>query len=162
MDAMKAIWIILLLLMTGGCTGFPSLNSPATPERRAVSSEARVLNDYRASKGLSKLIEHYQLTSAAQAHAVESGGRSYVGHYSANDDDPIDRVERAGYSAAGLAENSHGGDDTFEEAMIAWLTSTPHREVLDMEPASHFGVGFSFNPASQHKWHWVLLIAEPR
>ena len=79
------------------------------------------------------------LAEAAASHASDMANQKYFSHQSKNGDQPHDRLEKFGYTAAGLqryviGENIAAGQTSIEQVSQDWLKSEDHCKNL-MNPA---------------------------
>lgn len=127
-----------------------------TAPRGSVAAQVgAILNRERQSRGLSRLSYNRSLTNAARRHAdyLSTQGRS-VSHYGPRGETPMARVKAQGYGACRTAENLGMGQDSPEEIMRDWMSSSGHRSNNLMPQVREFGL--AQHPQSEH---WVLVLA---
>lgn len=101
------------------------------------------------------------LERAARQHAQDMAAHSLLGHEGADESVPAERVTRAGYTWASVAENVAGGQTTAGEVVDVWLASPGHCANLMNPRYSETGVARAVNPDSQHVVYWVQVFAAP-
>ncbi|MHA1523747.1 MAG: CAP domain-containing protein [Alphaproteobacteria bacterium] len=173
------IFAVAFLAMAAGCqsalTGgapAPTLSkAPATAGAiftgakkvaRHDASAAKLINAYRARKGLGTVRVNSQLTSAAITHAKEIAGTQNISHYDANGQDPAYRARRAGYRFISIGENISAGRAQLGDVIKAWISSPAHEVNLVLSPAVDFGLAHIVAPGSKYTNYWVLVIGAPR
>jgi uncharacterized protein YkwD len=101
------------------------------------------------------------LEHAARVHARDMAARNFLGHVGSDEGMPADRVTRAGYSWASVAENVAAGQTTAEEVVNTWLASSGHCANLMNPRYSESGAARATNPESEQVIYWVQVFAAP-
>ena len=119
----------------------PSVASAGNPAPSAPESEfTSLLNQERASHGLSPLATSPALTGIADDYVADNAARGDFNH---NRDAPYtaraNQAGCAGWSGPALAK----GYATPSDVLQAWLGSPPHRAILLDPQGTHTGAGFS-------------------
>ncbi|MEO6867721.1 MAG: CAP domain-containing protein, partial [Gaiellales bacterium] len=122
-------------------------------------------NEYRASKGLSKLALDATLTKASLWKARDMARRNYFNHPDpanggAPERTPWDRMSACGYSAnAYKAENLAAGQGTAQATVQAWIDSPGHRANLESSNMKYVGFGVSTSSSSTYTRYMVQMFA---
>lgn len=103
---------------------------------------------------------HKQLMVAAQSHSDWMAKTGIFSHEGANGSSMFDRAEAAGYVSNGMGEIL-AISDTPRGAMLAWLASPGHKEILSMSDPDHifwpdFGIGITQWPKDP-QWSYYTV-----
>ncbi|WP_306252924.1 CAP domain-containing protein [Parvularcula sp. IMCC14364] len=128
--------------------------------RLNLDQAIRMVNVYRGENGLAPLFLERRLVTAARSHAQDLAQVDRVSHTGSDGSTLQTRLQRAGYDAHAAAENISGGQRSFEEAFRAWQQSPVHREKLLAAKAQDIGIAYVYDPASEYRVFWTLIIAE--
>ena len=108
-----------------------------------------LVNIEREAYGLPALVWHDGLALAARAHSQDMASNNFMSHTGSNGSTFISRLQGAGISMWGAAENVASGQRTPDAVMRAWMGSPGHRgNILSLEH-THLGVGFDNNRWTQ-------------
>jgi uncharacterized protein YkwD len=118
-----------------------------------------LLNLHRLEHGLKPVALSAPLSQAAAVHAHDLARSDRVSHFGSDGSTPWDRVRRAGFEARVAAENVGAGQQTIEELFISWAQSEAHNRNLLNPLATHMGVALAFEPESEFKTFWTLVVA---
>ncbi len=135
---------------------------------RTTTTDWRVImlnqvNVYRAAYGRTPLVQHSQLTSAAQNYAYDMAAKHYYGgadhHGSTTANWTLaNRIRNSGYltgfSTYGYAENIAYGYTTVSAVMTAWKNSSGHRANLLNSAMRHAGFGY-YRVSDNYGPRWV-------
>ncbi len=130
---------------------------PALDPERA----RRLVNAYRAQKGLKPLKLNAKLASAARAHSEDLARVDKIAHQGTDGSTPWKRVERAGYRPRLAAENVATGQISLEEVMQDWKESRSHNENLLLADAAEMGIALVWRPETSYKSFWTLVLGSP-
>lgn len=119
------------------------------------------INAYRNQNGLRPLHLDALLTKAAKAHARDLATWDRISHFGSDGSNPWDRVKRSGYNARLAAENVGTGQATFEEVMTGWRKSEEHNKNLLLHDAEHIGIALVYDPNTEFRTFWTLVIGAP-
>lgn len=119
---------------------------------RDAATAARIINAYRASRGLGALRVDPKLNAAAAAHARTMAATNRLSHdigesYAA-------RMQRQGLATA--SENLGWGYHSVAEAVAAWQASPAHHANL-VKP--HLRMGLARADAPGRLPYWALILA---
>lgn len=117
-----------------------------------------IINQYRKDNGLKPLKLNAELTAAAKAHSRDLAKWDRISHYGSDGSNPWDRVKRAGYKARLAAENVGTGQVTFQEVMKGWKNSPGHNKNLLLGDAEHMGLALVYEPKTEFKSFWTLVV----
>jgi len=117
-----------------------------------------IINQYRHDNGLKPLKLNAELTAAAKAHSRDLAKWDRISHYGSDGSNPWDRVKRAGYKARLAAENVGTGQVTFDEVMKGWRNSPGHNKNLLLGDAEHMGLALVYDPKTEFKSFWTLVL----
>jgi uncharacterized protein YkwD len=156
---------LLTALLLAGCAGAPKDAGPPSPRRlerlAAVKVEpaeaVRILNAYRAGKGLGPVRLDPALTAMAQRQADAMAAGDNLSHDAAGSFTA--RVHGAGLDAARAAENLGAGYFSTQEAFDGWKKSSGHEANLSMPQATRIGIALAKNPQTRFGAWWTLMLA---
>jgi uncharacterized protein YkwD len=121
----------------------------------------KLVNRYRAEKGLKPLRLDPLLVAAAKAHSRDLAKHDRISHYGSNGSSPWDRVAAAGYKARLAAENVGTGQATLAEVIKGWKESDGHNKNLLLPDAQHMGVALVQDTNTEFKTFWTLVVGAP-
>jgi len=122
----------------------------------------KMINAYRASKGLRPLRLNRKLSEAARMHARDLAAHDRISHYGSDGSDPLLRVQRAGYPVKLAAENVGTGQVTLSEVFKGWQRSPGHNANLLLSNAREMGIALVVDPNTEYKTFWTLVLGSPR
>lgn len=134
------------------------LFTPAGSQALSITKENVIdlTNKSRLDNGAAVVVEHPNLTQAAQAKAEDMIKRQYWAHYY-NGEKPWDWMKRANYNYIEAGENL-AIDFTDAEAMNqAWLDSQSHRRNMLNGKYQHIGVGIA---SGWFKDHNTIIVVQ--
>jgi len=97
------------------------------------------------------------LHCAARLHSKDMADRGFWDHTNPDNEEPWDRMDRAGYQWSRAAENIARGSTTPEAVMQGWMNSDGHCANIMNPQLVHIGIGY--HGASQH---WTQVFGAPR
>ncbi len=121
----------------------------------------RLVNEYRASKGLHPLSLDSHATVAAEILARDMASHDQMSHIGPNGADLQMRLGMAGYRFKVAAENVGVGQRSFTQMVEGWKQSPPHSRNLLLADAKHLGVAYEYKPDTRYKTYWTLVVAAP-
>lgn len=122
----------------------------------------KMVNAYRAQKGLKPLRVNVKLSAAAKKHSEDLAKSDRISHYGSDGSDAWERVRKAGYGARMTAENVGTGQQSLDEVFRGWQKSADHNANLLLKDADEMGIAVVYNPKSQFKTFWTMVVASPR
>jgi uncharacterized protein YkwD len=126
------------------------------------AAAAKLVNSYRAQKGLKPLKLNTRLSEAARKHSEDLAKSDRISHYGSDGSDAWDRVRKTGYGARITAENVGTGQQSLEEVFRGWQKSKDHNANLLLGDAEELGIAVVYKPDSQFKTFWTMVVASPR
>lgn len=102
------------------------------------------------------------LEQAALAHANDMAMHGFMAHEGSDGSMAADRVTRAGYAWAAVAENVAAGQASAEDVVETWLDSPVHCANLMNARYSETGVAYALDPDDEKGIYWVQVFASPR
>jgi uncharacterized protein YkwD len=153
------IWSNFSSLFSSGAQP-AAVQGPAEPGFDA-SAGLRLVNSYRAAKGLAPLSLDPQATEAAEMLAKDMALHDRMAHTGPNGQDVGKRLLAAGYNYSIASENVGVGQATVEETFGGWKTSPANSRNMLLAKAKHAGIAYESRPDSKHKTFWVLVVAAP-
>jgi uncharacterized protein YkwD len=126
------------------------------------AAAAKMVNAYRAQKGLKPLKLNTKLSDAARKHSEDLARSDRISHYGSDGSDAWDRVRKAGYGARIAAENVGTGQQSLEEVFRGWQKSRDHNANLLLGEAEEMGLALVYRPETQFKTFWTMVVASPR
>lgn len=150
---MPRAWILLCVALTApGCgDANPSAPTLANPE---VESFVSAMNQHRTNLGCPALTWNTDLALVAQAHSQDMVARDFFAHTNPDGQSPFDRIQSAGISYSGAAENIAAGYPTGEAVLSGWLGSPGHKSNIENCSMTRHGVGLSGT-------HWTHVFIRP-
>ena len=139
--------------------------SPMTCSGTNSSLEADVralINQQRASVGLSSLESNSHLISAARDHSRDMAVNNYFSHY--GNGDPLSRVTATGYHASLVGEVIFAAPNSMDNAYSAvagWMNSAPHKEVLLTSGFTEIGVGYYCVSGGTYQGYYTVDFGKP-
>jgi uncharacterized protein YkwD len=126
-----------------------------------ASAALRLINNYRAAKGVAPLEIDPQATAAAEMLAKDMALHDRMSHTGPNGQDVGKRLLAAGYSYSVASENVGVGQATIEETVAGWKASPGNSRNMLLAKAKHIGIAYENRPDSRYKNFWVLVVAAP-
>ncbi|WP_186417993.1 CAP domain-containing protein [Bosea sp. CS1GBMeth4] len=156
---------LLTALLLAGCAGTQRETAPPSARKlerlaavKADPAEAvRILNAYRAGKGLGPVRLDPTLTAMAQRQAEAMAAADDLSHGAAGSF--TSRVHAAGLDAVRAAENLGAGYYSTQEAFEGWKKSSGHEANLSMPQATRIGIALAKNPQTRYGTWWTLVLA---
>lgn len=156
---------LLAALFLAGCAGAPKDTAPPSPRKlerlaavKADPAEAvRILNGYRAGKGLGPVRLDSTLAAMAQRQADAMAAGDDLSHDAAGSFTA--RVHAAGLDTVRAAENLGAGYFSTQEAFDGWKKSSGHEANLSMPQATRIGIALAKNPQTRFGAWWTLVLA---
>jgi uncharacterized protein YkwD len=122
----------------------------------------KLVNAYRAEKGLKPLKLNPKLSEAARRHSEDLAKSDRISHFGSDGSDAWERVRKSGYGARMTAENVGTGQQSLDEVFHGWQKSKDHNANLLLKDADEMGVAMVYNPKSQFKTFWTMVVASPK
>jgi uncharacterized protein YkwD len=107
----------------------------------------RLVNDYRASKGLTALVDSSAVRDSARANSQHMIVHGFFSHTSPEGLSLVDRLTENGIAWTSVGENIAAGYATPQAVFNAWLASPGHRQNIESEVWTHTGVGYALDRA---------------
>ncbi|WP_067486823.1 CAP domain-containing protein [Actinomadura hibisca] len=123
----------------GGGGGTAPAPGASGPEGAVVT----LTNKERAKAGCGALRTDSHLALAARRHSADMAKHNYLDHTSRNGDSPWKRMEDAGYTGGGGAENIARGYSSAEAVVAGWMKSPGHRANILNCKLRAIGVGMA-------------------
>ena len=141
----------LLFLLPGSSAYAADVNTDECAKEIAV-----LVNEARAEKGLPPMYVSPYLNSVALLRAQESAVYMDDKHHRPDGSKWSTAIDRtiAPYSYA--AENLAASVPNSATVMSLWQTSPKHWAAVLSQSSTHMGVGVVYDPASPHRWYWIL------
>lgn len=133
-----------------------------TGTRLDAAKARKLINAYRAEKGLPPLRLNPHLTKAAKAHSTDLAKWDRISHHGSDGSNPWKRVKRTGYKARLTAENVGTGQITIEEVFKGWQESPGHNKNLLLADAEEMGIALVHDPKTEFKTFWTLVMGSPQ
>lgn len=116
------------------------------------------VNALRAQAGVPPLSLDARLTAAAQAHAVDMSRQRRAWPFGADGSSPYDRVARAGFGGALVAELYAQTFETELDTLAAWVDDGAWGdEILDPEATD---MGFAWRQDPSGLLWWVIVLGD--
>ncbi|HXG36716.1 MAG TPA: CAP domain-containing protein [Dehalococcoidia bacterium] len=115
-----------------------------------------LINNYRASRGLSSLSVSGTLTNAAVWMSQDMATKDYFSHTDSLGRDPFQRMADFGYSYNNwMGENLAAAPPDAATVLQLWTASPTHNAVLLNPNFQVVGIGRAYNAASTYGWYWA-------
>jgi uncharacterized protein YkwD len=109
---------------------------------KARAATRCLINNERTARGLSKLIKHDKLTTAAQRHSDDMVKRRFFDHVNPDGKTEADRVRDPGYNWRFVGENI-AIDSSPLTVVKRWMDSPGHRSNILNRHYKDFGLGLA-------------------
>jgi uncharacterized protein YkwD len=129
------------------------------PAQTDPNEALRLINDFRAKKGLTPLSIDPQVAAAAEALAKDMAKHDRMSHIGPDGQDVGKRLLAAGYPYRIAAENVAVGQASVEETVEGWKKSAPNSRNILLPAAKHVGIAYEYKPDTAHKTFWALVVA---
>jgi len=159
--------LLLIAAVAAGCAEGPA--NIASPQHRIAVSKVRLdadaatkmINSYRAEKGLKPLTLDPKLTRAALDHSADLAARDQITHKGSNGSNPWVRIEKTGYRPKLAAENVGAGQRSLAEVFRGWQKSPGHNKNLLLPDATQMGIALVSDANSRYGTFWTLVLGTP-
>lgn len=116
------------------------------------------VNALRARAGVTPVALDARLTAAAQAHATDMSRQRRAWPFGADGTSPFDRVSRAGYGGALVAELYAQTFETELDTLAAWVDDGAWgAEILDPDATD---MGFAWQQDPSGLLWWVIVLGD--
>ena len=122
------------------------------------SEALRLINHYRRQNGLKSVVIDPLLTETAKVHSRDLAKHDRISHYGSDGTNPWDRVTKSGYNPQLAAENVGTGQLSMKEVMQGWKDSPGHNKNLLLADAEHIGIALVYDPKTEYKTFWTLIL----
>jgi len=122
----------------------------------------KLVNTYRAQKGLKPLKLNAKLSEAARRHSEDLAKSDRISHFGSDGSDALERVRKTGYGARLTAENVGTGQRSLDEVLQGWQKSRDHNANLLLGDAEEMGIAMVYKPDTQFKTFWTMVLSSPR
>lgn len=133
----------------------PAAKANREKYRAYISENLRLINAYRAEKGLAPLKLDEELTVAACARAEEIAWSGKHSHLRPNGKTGFSLFKDAGFETGTAGENLGYVYDNAEDVCQAWKESAAHYENLMNPDFDEIGIGVAADPDENGKLCWV-------
>lgn len=108
------------------------------------------INEARSINHLFPLTENPLLDKSAHNKACDMRDKNYFGHISPTAKTPWEFIKEVGYNYKDAGENIYKGDINMHQAMIEFLASEEHREIIIKPVYTEVGIGVCGKYIVQH------------
>lgn len=116
----------------------------------------RLINEYRAQKGLGRLTLSSTLTKAADWMSADMGVKNYFGHHDSQGRDPFERMNAFGYKfRTTKGENLAAGFGDAQSTFQQWKNSPSHNAAMLKPDFKVIGISRVLIKDSQYRWYWT-------
>ena len=116
----------------------PPAPGPTNPE---VAAFATMVNQHRASLGLTQLAWRADVAAVATAHSQDMIDRSFFSHTNPDGETPWDRMHDVGITFSAGGENIAYGYATASAVYAAWMSSSGHKANIESPNFTQHGIG---------------------
>ena len=154
---MRGFAVALAIILAAAPAPGADIAPDSRPERLLAE-----INTLRERHGLGKLSTDRRLAAAARDHAADMAVRDFFDHRGPGGPGLAERVARAGYAYARVAENIAAGQEHAGDVVASWMLSEGHRRnLLDAEVVDA-GTGFVDAPDDggrvRYRRYWVAIF----
>ncbi len=125
------------------------------------ASAARMISDYRRSRGLGPVSVNAKLTRLAADQARRMAQTDTLDHRLPGQTSFKRRIAQGGYHAALVAENVGAGYQSLETAIARWQASPSHDANLLLPEIKEIGIAVAHVPEGRYTSYWALVLADP-
>lgn len=113
-----------------------------------------LVNDYRATKGLTSLEKMNVISSVAETHTVFMAETGIVSH-----DNFAERSQKliSTANAKSVGENVGYGFSTAQGVVNAWIKSDAHRAIIEKPQYTHFGISTKQNELGRNYFTQIFI-----
>jgi uncharacterized protein YkwD len=150
--------ISVCILIVTLCCFFPGKQqAQSVPVLDSEEQEfLRLINEYRASYGLSALEPSISLTNAAKWMSTDMASKNYFSHTDSLGRDPFVRMAAFGYSYSTYkGENIAAGNEKAQATFNQWKSSSGHNSNMLNAGYKVIGIGRAYHSASTYRWYWT-------
>lgn len=133
----------------------PSARENRETYRSYINKNLKIINEYRAEKGIAPLRLNEELTIMACARAEEIAWSGEHSHTRPNGSSCFSIFREAGFESGTAGENLGYGFWTPEEVCEAWKESRTHYENLMNPKFVEIGIGVAADPDEKGKLCWA-------
>ena len=129
-----------------GCVMMSRIEPPVAPPpstRDEVRAIAELVNDHRRRLGCPPLVWMSAVASVAQQHSENMASHDFFSHTDHRGKNPFERLAEAGIVFRSAAENIAYGQQTAEQVMQSWLSSSGHRRNIEDCGFAQHGIGLA-------------------
>ncbi len=161
----RGVLLFVLSLALGACvlvperTGFGYGELATAPIPLDIAEALAMMNEIRAGAGRAPVRMSPALIAMAQEQADLMANSNTLSHTVGGL--LTERLLAHGYGYWSTAENIGGGYRSLEEAFHFWQRSPSHRDNLLMEDITEIGIATAFDPDSEYRTYWALIMARP-
>ena len=157
-----SVIVLVCLLVTQSATA-AGVTERTTPGALLAAKIVTVTNSERSERGMSVVVVHPQLQSAAEAKATEMARRGVFQHTLPNGMTAWDFMREAGYQHERAGENLAVHFVNEHDVVEAWLNSPSHRDILLDADYEHIGIGIARGRWKGHSGYFIVqLFAQER
>ena len=157
---MRRALVILALGVLARCVGGEGGAFVVSDLRNPDAEEAafvRLLNEYRASRGLAPVTATPLLNQVAYDHSLAMGTQRFFSHNDPSGGTPFTRMAAAGYPS-GVAENIAAGNAGAAATFQQWRNSPGHNTNMLSARARAIGIGRAYVANSQYRYYWTNVF----
>lgn len=167
----RSLRIVAALALITSCAGSllaaasAQAAAPRVPRAAATVdtveiTEVRMINRFRAARGLAPLRVDGTLTRAAGWMALDMGNTARFGHTDSQGRDPFSRLRAFGYPSTSTwrGENLAAGNSLPRPTYIQWLNSPPHKANWLNPRYRAIGISRVYVPGSPYGWYWATTF----
>lgn len=157
----RALPLLAGFLALAGCSLVPSLEEPPHATQRVavdVAEAARIISDYRRSKGLPPVEVDAALGAVAQRQADAMARANRLSHEV--DGALPDRLATAALHPRAMVENVSAGYGSLASVVAGWQRSPRHNENLLFAPMRRMGIAEAAAPDTRYRTFWSLVMTD--
>jgi uncharacterized protein YkwD len=149
----------LALILITAILVMPSLLLPTANAAASLDTQeaafCRLINNYRAQRGLKPLLVSRSLSADSDWHTYDMASKNYFSHTDSLGRDPFRRMAAFGYSYYTYkGENIAAGNSTAQGTFDQWRVSSGHNANMLNANYKVIGIGRNYGSTARYRWYW--------
>lgn len=146
---------------SGGGGGGGGGHSATSAEADLAQQVLTLVNQERSTQSLAPMTWHTGCAQVAFEHSWDMDARDFFSHTNPDGKSPFDRMQAAGISYSGAAENIAAGYGSAAAVMNGWMNSPGHRANILSPTLTEIGIGVRQGSTGQYGMYWTQVFRRP-
>ena len=169
--AMRTVFMVIALIVTSTASiaATPS-QGRTSPTLSAVTASGfcpdaeeraflKLINNYRASKGLKAMRFTKTLGASAEHHSVDMANKNYFSHTLSGGITWSTNIKNHGYTFNTYrGENIAAGNSSASATFSQWKNSAGHNANMLNPAYTAIGIGRGYNVNAKYDWYWTTTF----